>query len=67
MRSGLVQAVELELTQARPEQQAVMVEHAWPTPGQLLCWQVPVVLPAGTLQFSPEQQSDVEVQTPLNG
>ena len=63
----MVQAVRLELTQNKPVQQVVLVEHACPTPGQLLGWQVPVVLPPGTLQFSPEQQSAVEVQVPLNG
>ena len=63
----MVQAVRLELTQNKPVQQVVLVEHGWPTPGQLLGWQVPVVLPPGTLQLSPEQQSAVEVQVPLNG
>lgn len=66
-RSGVVQAVKLELTQNKPVQQAVLVEHGWPTPGHVLGWQVPVVLPPGMLQFSPEQQSAVEVQMPFSG
>jgi len=62
-----VQAVRLELTQIKPEQQAVIVEQGWPTPEQVLGWQVPVVLPAGMLQLNPEQQSALEVQMPLSG
>ncbi len=62
-----MQVVELPFRQTKPEQQGPVAEHAWPLPGQLPCWQVPVVLPAGILQPKPAQQSEVAVQLPLNG
>ena len=65
--SPAVQIVALAFRQTKPEQQGPVAEHAWPLPGQLPCWQVPVVLPAGMLQLRPAQQSEVDVQLPLNG
>jgi hypothetical protein len=65
--SAPVQFTALGLRQSRPEQQAAVAEHAWPIPGQLVCWQVPLVLPAGMLQPRPAQQSEVATQLPFNG
>lgn len=61
------QAVPSASRQASPAQQACVEEHVWPLPAQLDGWQVPVVLPAGTLHWSPEQQSEEAVHVPPCG
>jgi len=54
--------------QDRPEQQGLVGEQAWPLDEQVAPgWQVPVVLPWGTWQDRPEQQSEPEVHAPLWG
>jgi len=65
--SELEQEIPLVFTQRKPAQHATCAEQFCPSPGQLPLWQVPVVLPDGTLQDKPEQQSAVAVQTPLKG
>ncbi len=55
-----------EVRQARPAQHGFADEHAWPLDEQVAPdSQVPVVLPSGTSQRRPEQQSEPEVHAPL--
>ena len=61
------QEIPLAFKQRRPVQHATCAEQVCPSPGQLPLWHVPVVLPDGTLQDKPEQQSAVAVQTPFKG
>lgn len=49
------------LVQTRPEQQAVVGEHCWPTCGHPLVWHVPL------MQVVPEQQSEGAVQLAPRG
>ncbi len=54
--------------QDRPVQQPCVGEHDWPLTEQTEPgWQVPVVDPSGTSQDRPEQQSELEVHTPVCG
>jgi hypothetical protein len=56
------------LRQDRPEQHGSFGEHAWPLDEQVAPgWQEPTVLPRGTSQRRPEQQSDVVVHRPFWG
>ena len=49
----------------RREAQRLQAEHAWPLDEQVAPgWQVPEVLPSGTWQLRPEQQSEPEVHAP---
>lgn len=51
--------------QDRPVQHGSVSEHAWPLDEQVApSWQVPEVLPSGTWQVRPEQQSEPEVHAP---
>jgi hypothetical protein len=57
-----------ELRHERPEQQGLVGEHAWPLDEQVApCWQVPMVLPEGTEQSRPSQQSAPVVHTAFCG
>ena len=65
-----VQAVEPSHTtpaavrQDSPEQQGLVGEHAWPLDEQVdPGWQLPTVLPCGTEQLRPEQQSALVTHT----
>lgn len=54
--------------QDRPEQQPAVGEHAWPLTEQVDPGShFPVVSPSRMLQVSPEQQSELEVHTPVCG
>jgi hypothetical protein len=56
------------LRQERPEQQPTVGEHAWPLDEQLAPgWQEPTLLPSGTSQVIPEQQSALVVHRPFWG
>ena len=53
-----------EFRQDRPEQQRFVGEHAWPLDEQVdPGWQEPTVLPCGTAQLKPEQQSALVTHT----
>ena len=55
-----------EFRQESPEQQAVLAEHAWPLDEQVdPGWQEPTLLPSGTSQLRPEQQSALVVHRPF--
>jgi hypothetical protein len=52
----------------RPVQHALLAEHAWPPAEQVEPgWQLPVVVPAGTSQRRPWQQSAPAVHAPFCG
>ena len=53
-----------EFRQDKPEQQGLEGEHAWPLDEQVdPGWQEPTVLPSGTEQLRPEQQSALVTHT----
>lgn len=57
-----------ELRQPRPEQQGVVGEHAWPLVEQVAPgWHEPTLLPVGTVQLRPEQQSALVVHRAFCG